>query len=132
MSSYKLSMTSLRRLQGVHPTIILVVVRALQLSRVDFLVGRDGGLRTEQRQRELIAEGASETMKSYHLPQDDGMSHAVDLWPWLNGGVPWEDVSAFREIHDSMRQAANEFGVTFEWGGYWEGLRDMPHFQFQL
>ena len=70
--SFVLSKKSLAKLQGVHPDLVLVVRRAVQLSAIDFAVTE--GLRTVERQETLVASGASKTMKSRHLT-----GHAVDL-----------------------------------------------------
>jgi ribosomal protein S18 acetylase RimI-like enzyme len=52
-----LSDRSWRRLVGVRPELAAIVARALQLAPFDFTVLE--GLRTRQRQAELVAEGAT-------------------------------------------------------------------------
>ena len=47
---YKLSKRSLRNLEGVHPLLVSVVHRALELSDIDFTVVE--GLRTIEKQKE--------------------------------------------------------------------------------
>lgn len=76
MGDYKLSIRSLRRLEGVHEDIVKTVKRAIEIVEVDFTVLE--GLRTEMRQETLMALGRSWTMKSRHLT-----GHAVDLAPSL-------------------------------------------------
>ena len=63
--SYALGERSRQRLAGVHPDLVKVVERAIQLTPVDFTVLE--GLRTIQRQQELLKSGASTTLKSRHL-----------------------------------------------------------------
>lgn len=75
---YKLSKKSLDRMKGVHPDLVKVVKRAIQISEVDFTVTE--GLRDIERQRELVKSGASKTMNSRHLT-----GHAVDLIALKNG-----------------------------------------------
>lgn len=137
---YHLSVTSMKRLKGVHPSIIIIVCRSIQICEIDFMVGRDGGRRTEQQQRKLISSGKSETMQSYHLPQDDGFSHAVDLWALVNGSVPWKSLDAFKKVRDAVYQACNELGYALPtWGGDWDrdgrsddhDFIDAPHFQWE-
>ena len=65
MSKFSLSKKSESRLFGVHPDLVAVVRRAIEITEVDFSVGE--GLRTIERQKELVAKGASQTMKSRHL-----------------------------------------------------------------
>lgn len=133
--SFKLSNRSLSNLKQCHPQLCVVVARAIQISQVDFIVG--AGIRSIEEQRENVRKGVSKTMDSKHLPQDDGMSHAVDLWPWLNGEIPWDEFSAFRRVADAMLQAARELDVDLRWGGDWDRdgdssdheFLDGPHFE---
>ena len=105
---YSLSQRSMQNLSGVHPDLIAVVKRAIQITEQDFSVIE--GVRNINRQRELVAKGASKTMNSRHLT-----GHAVDLAPYpLN----W-DWEYFYPIADAMKQAAEELDVDLEWGGAW-------------
>ncbi|WP_313064774.1 M15 family metallopeptidase [Achromobacter animicus] len=127
MSQFQLSQRSLTRLIGVHPDLVAVVKLAIQRTAVDFTVVE--GVRTLAQQREYVSKGASQTMASYHLPQADGLGHAVDLAPLVGGAVPWEDWSMFKDLADVVKACAAELGVPVEWGGDWKTLRDGPHFQ---
>ena len=69
--SFKLSQRSLSRLEGVHPSLLSTVEKAIQLTKVDF--GCSCGVRTIEEQKVLLAKGASTTMKSKHLIQEDGI-----------------------------------------------------------
>lgn len=130
MSNFKLSKRSLERLNGVHPNLVRVVKRALELSTQDFSVNE--GLRSIERQTQLVNKGASQTMNSKHLKQKDGYGHAVDLIPWgdFDGDgaseVSW-DLRHYYPIADAMRQAANELGVNIRWGGAWCVLNHVAH-----
>ena len=115
---YTLSNKSLAKLDGVHPDLVAVVKRAIQISEQDFSVGE--GLRSLSRQRELVNTGKSTTMNSRHLT-----GHAVDLFPYP---LSW-DWNYFYPIADAMKQAAEELGVDLEWGGDWRSFPDGPHFQ---
>ena len=55
--TYHLSQRSSLNLTGVHPDLVKVVMRALEISPLDFTVIE--GLRTIKRQQELFASGAS-------------------------------------------------------------------------
>lgn len=121
MTTFRLSQRSLSRLVGVHPDLVKVVKRALELSPTDFMVVE--GLRTAARQRELVAAGASLTMNSRHIT-----GHAVDLAPVVGGKLRW-DGPLFPPIAAAMKAAAAELGVALEWGGDWRSFLDMPHFQ---
>lgn len=118
---FKLSARSESRLMGVHPALQSVVRRALALSTVDFAVLE--GIRTPERQAELMKAGASQTLKSRHLT-----GHAVDLGAIVAGEVRW-DWPLYDQIAKAMKQAASELGTPLEWGGDWTSLKDGPHFQ---
>jgi peptidoglycan L-alanyl-D-glutamate endopeptidase CwlK len=118
MSNYRLSNRSLSNLQGVHPDLIGVVKRAIEITEQDFSVIE--GVRNIDRQRELVAQGKSTTMNSRHLT-----GHAVDLAPYP---LSW-DWEYFYPIADAMKAAAEEQGVDLEWGGDWSSFPDGPHFQ---
>ena len=126
--AFILSHRSLSSLKQCHPQLCIVVTRAIQISQVDFIVG--AGIRSMEEQRENVRKGVSKTMDSKHLPQKDGMSHAVDLWPWMNGEIPWDEFSAFRRVADAMLQAAKELDVDLRWGGDWDRDGDSSDHQF--
>jgi peptidoglycan L-alanyl-D-glutamate endopeptidase CwlK len=122
----QLSESSLNKLQGVHPDLVKVVVRAIQISPVDFTV--TCGVRTAAEQKKLVAKGASTTMNSRHIPGKDGLSKAVDLAALQGGAITW-DWAYYHKIAAAMKQAAKELGVSIEWGGDWKTFKDGPHFQ---
>lgn len=119
--TYKLGTLSLSRLKGVHPDLVRVVKRAIEITDVDFTVLE--GLRSLDRQKTLVASGASKTMNSRHLT-----GHAVDLAPVVDGKVSW-DWPLYHRIAKAMKQAAKELGVPVEWGGDWKTFKDGPHWQ---
>ncbi|WP_088141960.1 M15 family metallopeptidase [Achromobacter xylosoxidans] len=127
MNTFQLSPRSLSRLVGVHPDLVAIVQLAIQRALVDFTVVE--GVRTIAQQRENVAKGASQTIASYHLPQADGLSHAVDLAPLIGGAIPWSNWQAFADLAQMVKACAAELGVPVEWGGDWKTLKDGPHFQ---
>ena len=127
MSQFQLSQRSLQRLVGVHPDLAAIVKLAILRTSVDFTVVE--GVRTPERQRELVAKGASQTQNSLHLKQPDGYGHAVDLAPLVGGAIPWGRWEEFRRLADVVKACAAELGVPVEWGGDWKTLKDGPHFQ---
>lgn len=119
--AYRLGLRSLARLRGVHPDLVRVVKRAIEISEVDFTVLE--GVRTLKRQRQLVAQGASKTLRSRHLT-----GHAVDLGAWVGGTVRW-DWPLYYKIEAAMKAAAKELDVPIEWGGDWKSFKDGPHWQ---
>jgi peptidoglycan L-alanyl-D-glutamate endopeptidase CwlK len=104
-------------LKGVHPALVRVAERAIALSEQDFMV--HDGLRTMAEQRANVASGASQTLDSKHLPQGDGLAHAVDLVPWIGGAPKW-DWPAIYVIAEAVHQAAKELGTQMVWGAVWD------------
>ena len=119
--AFKLSQKSLDRLSGVHPDLVAVVKRAIEITDVDFAVLE--GVRSKARQEQLIKAGASQTMRSRHLT-----GHAVDLGAYVGGSVRW-DWPLYDKIALAMKAAALELQVAIEWGGDWKSFKDGPHFQ---
>lgn len=115
---YSLGLRSKQNLSGVHPDLVSVVKRAIEISEQDFTVLE--GVRNINRQRELVKSGKSKTLNSRHIT-----GHAVDICPWPISWE-WED---FYPIADAMKQAAEELGIPIEWGGGWKTFPDAPHFQ---
>jgi len=123
--SFNLSARSRSRLEGVHPDLSAVVHRAIELTGVDF--GVTQGVRTLEQQEANVAAGKSQTMKSKHLIQEDGYSHAVDVVAYVGPDVSWE-LNVYDDICDAFAQAAREMEVPIKWGASWsEGdIRSYP------
>lgn len=117
--SFALGERSQRNLEGVHPDLVSVVKRAIGITKQDFMVIE--GMRSLERQKQLLAEGKSKTMNSRHLT-----GHAVDLCPYP---VDWNDADKFVAISEAMKEAAKELDIPLEWGGDWKNGWDKPHYQ---
>ena len=113
---YKLGKKSLSNLKGVHPDLVKVVKRAIELTECDFTVTE--GLRTKATQALYVKQGKSQTMNSKHL---DGL--AVDLAAWVNGTINW-NFDYYFKIADAVRKASIELGIKVKWGGAWRYLND--------
>jgi peptidoglycan L-alanyl-D-glutamate endopeptidase CwlK len=123
----QLTARDLDRLKGVHPDLVRVVTRAAQVTPIPFMVVE--GLRTTQRQAQLLRDRKTTTMRSRHLT-----GHAVDLVPLADvdedGDIEvswrWHD---FYRLAPVIKSVAVEFGVHVEWGGDWRDFKDGPHWQ---
>ena len=78
-------------------------------------------IRTVEQQRQNVANGASQTMKSYHL-----VGQALDFVPVANGECMWNGYG----IDACKKAIAYAKSLGFEWGGDWKGFVDKPHLQF--
>lgn len=139
---YKLSNKSLDRLKGVHPSLVFLVQSAMETQIMDFSVNE--GVRTLDRQKELVSKGASKTMKSKHLVQPDGYGHAVDLYPYpidmdavnRNNAV---EIVRFGVLAGIIKSLAWTHGIEIEWGGDFDSdgqtldstFFDAPHIQLK-
>jgi peptidoglycan L-alanyl-D-glutamate endopeptidase CwlK len=120
--AYRLGAQSRAELKGVHPDLVKVVERAIQITVQDFSV--HDGLRTLEEQKRYVASGASQTLNSKHRAQADGYGHAVDLVPFINGKMRWEWEPIY-VIAVAVWQAARELGVAVRWGGAWIDMADI-------
>lgn len=121
MPDYKFSKRSENNLIGVNADLVKIVRLALTLSTVDF--GITEGLRSRERQKQLLAQGKSQTMNSRHIT-----GHAVDVVAYLGSQVSWE-WKYYEQIASAFKKAAAELNIPVEWGGDWKTLKDGPHFQ---
>lgn len=132
--AFVLGTRSKTNLQGVHPDLVKVVELAIKITKRDFTVIE--GVRDYMRQKQLWAEGKTQTMNSRHIPGDDGYGKAVDLLPLEGKVAAWDrcpDVAA------AMFEAARRLGVKIRWGGDWnengrsddESFYDGPHFELR-
>lgn len=157
--TFVLGTTSRVRLAGVHPRLVAVVERAIQISPVDFKVVE--GVRSDEQAyvnfgkgrtaAELAAAGVPSSGKyaapalakvtwlknplnTKHRKQADGFGHAVDLLP---APYDWKATGPFDAVAKAMMQAAKELGVSIRWGADWDadgkprekGESDSPHFE---
>lgn len=122
---------SLKRLEGVHEDLVAVVKKAAELTDQPFIVTE--GLRSIERQKKLVAAGASTTLRSRHLT-----GHAVDLAAFVDldgsgdytsgDNIRW-DWPLYGRIASHMKTAAFQLDIPIEWGGDWVSFKDGPHFQ---
>jgi len=137
--SYSYSNASQAKLNTCHPDIQKVLNKAIKHYDITIIEG----VRTTERQEELVRTGMSKTMKSKHLKQDDGYSHAVDcaLWP-----IDWNDRERFvflqgylKGLADAMLEAG-EITHTIRLGVDWDNdgnikehsFFDGPHIELKI
>ncbi len=124
---FQLTERDRKRLDGVHPDLVRVIERAAQISPIEFRVLE--GLRTRERQAELVKQGASHTMRSRHIT-----GHAVDIAPYLDtDGDGDREVSwhwpHYHALAPWIKRAAEQEGVRIIWGASWMTFPDGPHWE---
>jgi len=132
MIQHRFSVRSLQALSTVRPELAVLAHRALSVCEVDFTVVE--GVRSLERQRQLLAQGATTTLNSKHLDiadgKIDGFGIAVDCYPFYNGRVqtqaPWR---YFEHIAYAFKLAAKYHGTAIQWGGDWKSFKDGPHIE---
>ncbi len=113
--SYKLSITSLKRLEGINDKLIELIQSAISKSPIDFGIPKDGGLRTAEDQYQLYLNGVSKCdgtkNKSYHQS-----GNAFDVYAWHNGKASWDKVH-LALIAGAILAEAKSMGLNIRWGG---------------
>lgn len=120
-AKYRLGRRSKASLKGVHPDLVRVVKRAIQITPIDFTVLE--GRRSLARQKRLKASGATRTLNSRHLT-----GHAVDIAPYVGRKVSWH-WPHYHVLAKAIKRAAKLEGVRITWGGDWKRFVDGPHWQ---
>ncbi len=108
---FSLSNKSNALLSGVNPDLVKVVQLAIKNSSVDFTVVE--GLRTKERQAQLLKQGKTQTMASMHI-----IGRAVDIAPIVNGTISW-DLKDYFPVAKAMQDAAKTLGIKIRWGAAW-------------
>ncbi len=118
------SKRSLLNLEGVHPDLVEVCKKAIELSEdfgIDFII--TDGFRTMEEQIQFKAQGKSQTLHSRHLG-----GFAVDLVALVNGRVSYK-VEDMTRVADCFKRAAAKLRIPIHWGGDWKSFKDTPHIE---
>lgn len=118
---------SQKRLRGIDARLTSVLNEIVKHYDITVLEG----VRSEERQRELVLKGSSKTMKSKHIE-----GKAVDIAPYP---IPdWADTYQFVYMAGRVIQEADRLGVNIRWGGNWDRdatvvsdqtFQDLVHFE---
>lgn len=119
--AFKFSKASYEKLIGVRPELVSVMTLTLLYSPIDFKITE--GMRSLERQKQLKAEGKSQTLNSRHLT-----GHAIDFVALPDGKVSW-DFNYYKLVTDAAKKASLELNVPIVWGGDWKTLVDGPHIE---
>lgn len=105
----KFGKKSQERLRGVNSELVNVLNELVKIMDVTIIEG----VRSQERQDRLVAEGKSKTKFSKHIT-----GRAVDLAPYP---IDWEDRDRFHYMGGMLRGIAHQMGVKVRWGGDWDG-----------
>ena len=100
---------------------------AIKESPYDFSITE--GIRTLKRQKELVAQGKSKTLKSYHLK-----GKAVDIGVIVDRVYKgtWKDFHYYQDIYNIAKDKGLLQKYNIEWGGNcWRSFKDAPHWQIK-
>lgn len=99
------------KLDGVNQKLVAVVEQAHKESKVAFRVTE--GLRTIDRQKQLLKEGKTKTMNSKHLA-----GTAVDIVAMIDNHASWS-IHLYVEIAKVFAKVSKELETPIRWGGCW-------------
>jgi peptidoglycan L-alanyl-D-glutamate endopeptidase CwlK len=104
----KFGKRSREKMRGVDSRLINVMNELIKLMDVTIIEG----LRTKERQEELVAKGASKTKFSKHIE-----GKALDLSPYP---IDWENRDGFYYMGGMIRGIAQQLGYDIRYGGDWD------------
>lgn len=119
--TYNFGNKSLEKLSTVHPDLQKLFKEAITNSPYDFSITE--GVRSLERQKELVAAKKSTTMNSRHLT-----GKAVDIAVFIDGKLTW-DIRAYKAVSEHIKSIAKLMNIPIVWGGDWKSFIDGPHFE---
>ena len=104
---YKFGKRSRERLKGVDAKLVNVLNELIKMMDVTVIEG----LRSAERQKELLAKGATKVKYSKHME-----GKAVDIAPYP---IDWNARDDFHYLGGFMLGTAASMGIKIRWGGEW-------------
>lgn len=104
----KFGKRSRERLKGVDSRLVNVLNELIKIMDVTVIEG----LRTKERQEELLKQGATKTKFSKHIE-----GKAVDIAPYP---IDWKDRDRFHYMGGMIRGISQQLGIKIRWGGDWD------------
>ena len=128
--AFKLGTKSIQNLDGVNSDLFKVISLALTITKVDFGIPSDGGLRTDEEQNELYKAGKSQ-LDGYIQESNHQTGNAFDVFAYVDGKASYKKEHLY-EVATAILAAASQLGIAIRWGGHWKNFVDMPHFELVL
>ena len=118
---------SKQRLKGVDARLVNVLNQLIKIMDVTIIEG----LRSAERQEELLAKGATKVKYSKHME-----GKAVDVAPYP---IDWKDRDRFHYMGGMIRGIGKQLGIDIRWGGDWDsdgevkdnGFDDLVHIEIK-
>ena len=105
--------TSKKRLKGVDDRLVKVLNELIKIMDVTIIEG----LRTSERQEELLKKGATKVKYSKHME-----GKAVDLSPYP---IDWKNRDGFHYMGGMIRGRAKQLDIMVRWRGDWDSDGDV-------
>lgn len=119
----KFGKSSLKRLAECHKDLQLLCNSVLQDMDITILCGYRG----EAEQNEAFKSGVSQL--KFPLSKHNSVpSKAVDVAPWINNKVDWENIPAFEKMCKLFEQHAEKLGIEIRLGRDFS-FKDFPHIE---
>ena len=118
---------SKERLKGVDTKLVNVLNELIKIMDVTIIEG----VRSKERQAELLKQGATKVKYSKHME-----GKAVDLAPYP---IDWKNRDGFHYMGGMIRGIAKQLNVPVRWGGDWNtdgdvkdnGFDDLVHVELR-
>lgn len=105
---YRFGKKSKERLKGVDSNLVKVLNELIKIMDVTIIEG----VRSKERQEQLLAQGKTKTKYSKHIT-----GKAVDLAPYP---INWEDREMFHYMGGMLRGIGQSMELKIRWGGDWD------------
>ena len=105
---YRFGKRSRERLKGVDAKLVNILNELIKMMDITVIEG----LRSAERQEELLTKGATKVKYSKHME-----GKAVDIAPYP---IDWEDRDRFYYMGGMVRGIAKQLGIDVRFGGDWD------------
>ena len=131
---YKLSNTSRKRIEGIEPVLIDIILDGIKDSPFDFGIPNMGGLRTDEDQIKMYAIGRTSQMKrnpiTWTLNSYHKTGKAFDIFAFVNGVPSWKMEHLEPIARHLQKIALDKYCIKLDWGFDLWG-KDGAHFQIK-
>ena len=105
---YRFGKRSRERLKGVDAKLVNILNELIKMMDITVIEG----LRSAERQEELLTKGATKVKYSKHME-----GKAVDIAPYP---IDWDDRDRFYYMGGMVRGIAKQLGINVRFGGDWD------------